>query len=162
PAHDLESLVVQATRAQLANPGNGEGQPRINDRDLIEQHIERVIIKSQAIEIHLNNATEPKTGNQHAHHESDQRAQGHSYPILSIPWTISGATEVKGILDSPTPEATMSPESRDMLLSAIAKARAWIDDLVEGRAESFTEIANREGKAEAHVRFLAPLAFVSP
>ena len=42
------------------------------------------------------------------------------------------------------------------------KARAWIDDLVDGRAESFAEIARREKKVERHVRLLAPLAFVSP
>jgi hypothetical protein len=33
---------------------------------------------------------------------------------------------------------------------------------VEGRAASFAEIAEREGKADRHIRFLAPLAFVSP
>ena len=49
-----------------------------------------------------------------------------------------------------------------MLLTAIAKARSWIDDIVEGRVASFAEIAEREGKVERHVRFLAPLAFVSP
>ena len=48
------------------------------------------------------------------------------------------------------------------MLTAIAKARAWIDDLVEGRVASFAEIADQEGKVERHVRFLAPLAFVSP
>jgi len=48
------------------------------------------------------------------------------------------------------------------LLSAIAKARAWIEELAQGRAASFAEIAEREGKAERHIRFLAPLAFVSP
>jgi site-specific DNA recombinase len=56
----------------------------------------------------------------------------------------------------------MSPESRDVLLAAIAKARSWIDDLMEGRAASFAEIAKREGKVERHIRLLAPLAFVSP
>jgi hypothetical protein len=52
--------------------------------------------------------------------------------------------------------------SRDVLLTAIAKARAWIADLAEGRAASFAEIAKREGKVERHIRLLAPLAFVSP
>lgn len=56
----------------------------------------------------------------------------------------------------------MNPETRDVLLRAIAKARRWIDDLVKGRVASFAEIAEREGKVERHVRFLAPLAFVSP
>src|SRR3954464_10874156 len=45
---------------------------------------------------------------------------------------------------------------------AIAKARAWIEDLAEGRAASFAEIAEREGKAERHIRSLVQLAFVSP
>ena len=41
-------------------------------------------------------------------------------------------------------------------------AIVWIDDLVEGRAVSFSDIAKSEGKLERHIRFLAPLAFVSP
>jgi site-specific DNA recombinase len=56
----------------------------------------------------------------------------------------------------------MSQTERDALLTAIAKARMWIDDLAEGRVTSFTEIAKREGKVERHIRLLAPLAFVSP
>jgi site-specific DNA recombinase len=56
----------------------------------------------------------------------------------------------------------MSSESRDLLLTAIAKARSWVDDLIEGRAGSFAEIAKRESKVERHIRFLVPLAFVSP
>ena len=56
----------------------------------------------------------------------------------------------------------MTPETSEALLAAIAKARGWIADLVAGRADDFTQIAQREGKVERHVRFLAPLAFVSP
>jgi site-specific DNA recombinase len=52
--------------------------------------------------------------------------------------------------------------NRDVLLTAIAKARAWIADLAEGRAASLAEIAKREGKVERHIKLLAPLAFVSP
>jgi hypothetical protein len=37
-----------------------------------------------------------------------------------------------------------------------------MDDLAEGRVESFDDIALAENKVERHVRFLAPLAFVSP
>ena len=45
---------------------------------------------------------------------------------------------------------------------AIAKARCWIEDLVEGSVASFAEIAKREGRVKRHIRLLAPLAFVSP
>jgi hypothetical protein len=56
----------------------------------------------------------------------------------------------------------MSPESRDALLAAIAKARKWIEDLRFGRVATFAEIADRERLGERHVRLLAPLAFVTP
>ena len=56
----------------------------------------------------------------------------------------------------------MKPESREALLTAIAKARRWIDDIQLGRIASFSEIAKREDQGERHIRLLAPLAFVSP
>ncbi len=56
----------------------------------------------------------------------------------------------------------LTPPARDALLLAIAKARLWVDDLASGRARSFAEIATRENKIERHIRFLAPLAFISP
>jgi site-specific DNA recombinase len=56
----------------------------------------------------------------------------------------------------------MSSETGESLLGAVAKARIWIEELVAGRVASFAELAEREGKAERHIRLLAPLAFVSP
>jgi site-specific DNA recombinase len=56
----------------------------------------------------------------------------------------------------------MNPESRDALLFAIAKVRRWIEDLRVGRANTFTETADREDLGKRHVGRLAPLAFVAP
>ena len=56
----------------------------------------------------------------------------------------------------------MRPESRDALLTAIAKARGWVDDIRLGRIGSFAGIAEREAQGERHIRLLAPLAFLSP
>jgi site-specific DNA recombinase len=56
----------------------------------------------------------------------------------------------------------LKPDTRDSLLLAIAKARAWIDDFASGRVGSFGEIAQREEKVERHIRLLAPLAFTPP
>jgi hypothetical protein len=43
----------------------------------------------------------------------------------------------------------------DALLTAIAKARGWIDDIRLGRIASFAEIAEREAQGERHIRLLA-------
>ena len=56
----------------------------------------------------------------------------------------------------------MKPETRDALLTAIAKARGWIDDLRLGRIGSLAEIAEREVQGERRIRLLVPLAFLSP
>jgi hypothetical protein len=56
----------------------------------------------------------------------------------------------------------MKPASRDAVLTAIAKAQGWIEDLRLGRVASLAEIAKRDSRGERHVRLLAPLAFVSP
>jgi hypothetical protein len=45
-------------------------------------------------------------------------------------------------------DAGRKPESRDVLLSAIAKARRSIDDIPRGRIASFAEIAEREAQGE--------------
>jgi site-specific DNA recombinase len=69
---------------------------------------------------------------------------------------------VKGIVHKPAARQSMSQQSREMLLSAIAKARRWVEDLRFGRVATLAEIADREGVGERHIRLLAPLAFVSP
>jgi hypothetical protein len=83
-------------------------------------------------------------------------------PVLIVRWNGVNGAEPKGIVQASPVTAPMAPSNRDQLLLAIAKARAWIADLVEGRAASFAQIAAREGKAERYIRFLAPLAFLSP
>jgi site-specific DNA recombinase len=62
----------------------------------------------------------------------------------------------------PSTTSNVDAETIETLLTAIAKARAWMSDLAEGRAASFDEIAQRENKVERHIRYLAPLAFISP
>jgi hypothetical protein len=92
--------------------------------------------------------------------QRDQKADDQT-AILNLPWT-NRFSDVKGIVHAPIERASISPEQRDTLLLAIAKARAWLEELVQGRAESFAVIAERESRVERHIRLLAPLALVSP
>jgi hypothetical protein len=78
------------------------------------------------------------------------------------PWTPTSAWARKGIAWKPSAQANLDPATSDVLLTAIARARSWMNDLVEGRVNSFEEIARTENKVERHIRHLAPLAFVSP
>jgi hypothetical protein len=79
---------------------------------------------------------------------------------ISIPWSPPLARRRKGVVHLPASH-DLDSRDRDALLTAIAKARSWIDDLINGRVQSFDEIADREQKVVRHIRFLVPLAFLS-
>jgi site-specific DNA recombinase len=161
PAHDIETIVVKALREQPDMGRNGERWNAISDRELIEQQVERIIIKPQAIEIQLKGEIEQQAGERDQDAELDSDSNRRAPSILNVPRSAAPSVEVKGIIHSPSSVRTMSPDTRDLMLTAIAKARAWVDDLVEGSVASLAEIAKKEGKVERHVRFLVPLAFVS-
>jgi hypothetical protein len=161
-APDIETVVVKAARNHLDKPTADERQGPTADRELIEQQVQRIIVKPKAIEIHL--VSEAGHGpNKHDQAIAIQPlSETYSAAVITAPWTNTAMVAAKGVLHSPSPSPTMSVKDRDVILTAIAKARVWIDDLAEGRAASFAEIAKREGKVERHIRLLAPLAFVSP
>jgi hypothetical protein len=80
---------------------------------------------------------------------------------LSIPFT-PNLPRKKGITHAPADQETMHSQTRDALLQAIARSRGWLDSIPSGEAASFDELATAEALAERHVRFLMPLAFLSP
>jgi site-specific DNA recombinase len=154
PAPDIEQLVLDGIRTHLGSP-----EPSLPDRDLIESHLDRVIVKPQAVEARLT--TSGSAGSLELHCDEPNAGE----PIattLTLPWAAPAFVAVKGIVHEPIAAPRMAHETRDSLLSAIAKARGWIEDLHLGHAATLAEIAKREGLGERHLRLLAPLAFVAP
>src|SRR6478672_4000096 len=156
PAAEIEALVVTALRNQL----NGSGASRQlsdNDRDLVERHVERVTLTPNHVELRLRQIVE-------AAHDTADNSSAH--PIarvtpIAVPWTSPIPPAVKGIVHVPAHNTPMKPSRREALLTAIAKARKWVDDVMHGHA-SLAAIARREGMVERHLRLLLPLALVSP
>ena len=161
PAPEIETLVLDGVRKHLASMGEAKHPTTIADRDLIERHVERVIVKPQALEVRLVPTSEASAQTEEPG-TNDLAPSQLPTPTITLPWTAPSFAAVKGIVHAPSARPEMKPESRDALLTAIAKARGWIDDIRLGRIASFAEIAKREGQGERHIRLLAPLAFVSP
>src|SRR6266542_19938 len=160
PAPEIEALVLDGVRKYRASIGEVEHPTTIADRDLIERHVDSVIVKPQALEVRLVPTSEASVQTEEPS-VNDSAPRQLATTAIMLAWTAPSLAAVKGIVHAPCAKPAMKPESRDALLTAIVKARGWIDD-VEHRAASFAEIAAREGKAERHIRLLAPLAFVSP
>src|SRR5262245_63091195 len=57
PAPEVESLTCDGVRRQLAAVGRTEIANSFTDRELIERHVARVIIKPEALEVVLNPAS---------------------------------------------------------------------------------------------------------
>jgi hypothetical protein len=164
-ATEIEALVMAALRKHLADDLADLHAETAGDRDLIERHIERIVVSDDAIEISLN----PHTGapTQNAGSVDDEVLGGRDADrqkpvVLKLPWTTQSRTVAKGITHQPAEAPSLKAETKEALLTAIAKARGWVDDIVSGRVTSLDEIAHREGNGERHIRLLAPLAFVSP
>ncbi|HEV3166126.1 MAG TPA: recombinase family protein, partial [Isosphaeraceae bacterium] len=116
PAPEIESLVLGAVRKHLAAAGGVETPIAMTDRDLIEQHVERIMVKPQAIEVRLVTATE--VTNEAARQKIGLQPvpSGEVPPItITLPWAAPAFTAVKGIIHTPSPQPSMKPESRDSL-----------------------------------------------
>jgi hypothetical protein len=175
-APDIETIVLKALRGHLnkasKDPGTDDKDNVLtpnDDRELIARHVQRVTIKPNEIEI--CGATATTTSEQEANRnigvadKRSKRSKRRKRPVpfqINVPWTAPTFVAHKGIQHDPSSGSAMKPYARAAMLRAIGKARHWINDLIEGRAVSFNQIAADEDKDERHIRYLAQLAFVSP
>jgi site-specific DNA recombinase len=158
-APELEAVVVNAIRGHLRGDGP---EPKLipgADRELVKRHLLGVKVGAKEVTVHLRADI---AGSVAAAGLGDPVADDADIAptVIAIPWTASAATPMKGIAHVPAHNTPMKPGSREILLTAIAKARKWIKDVERGL--SLADIARREAKAEHHIRNLVPLAFMSP
>jgi site-specific DNA recombinase len=152
PAPEIETLVCEGVRRHLIELGDEEPATAIADRQLIERHVARVIIKPQALEVCL-----VPTGEEQVEDPSVHPAPCHPpTTTITLPWTAPSFQAVKGIIHAPSAKPTMKAETREALLAAVAKARGWIDDIRLGRIGSFAEIAEREALGPSACWLLSP------
>jgi site-specific DNA recombinase len=124
-----------------------QSDSKIPDRELLQRHVERVPVHTNTLEIIFR--------------DNEDGADAGAPTCLSIPFTPNLARK-KGITHAPADQETMDSETRDSFLRAIARSRGWLDSILSGEVASFDELATAEALAERHVRFLIPLAFLSP
>jgi site-specific DNA recombinase len=158
---DIEAIVIEAARQAIADRETNKAPSSTaaiaspdSDRDLIARHVARIVLRPRSVEITLSDERDDRD-------DASQIAAGGEQQFMSVPWSPPVARRRKGIIHRPASH-DLDPRAREALLTAIAKARSWMNDLIDGRAHSFEEIAEREQKVARHIRFMVPLAFLSP
>jgi site-specific DNA recombinase len=147
-APDVEAIVCKAVREAI------QAKDEIPDRDLILQHVERIVVHVDRIAITQRDLA---LGADQPPSEDD----AHFPTELTVPFAPKIPPR-KGIAHAPADHETLDPQTRNNLLQAIARARGWMDSIIAGKVASFDDIAAAENLAERYVRRLAVLAFLSP
>ena len=158
PAAEIEELVTSAVREFCENKVGSTN----SSQDECLACLQRVVITPTGIKLHIADGVSLATPESGLEDDRSSNASDREPAIVSVPWESQKFIAVKGVILDPSGSApTLKPESREAILTAIAKARQWTDDLTQDKA-SIAGIAKREGKIERHIRLLLPLAFVPP
>jgi site-specific DNA recombinase len=142
-APDAEQLVIGALRTAFSQEEDE------SDRDLIQKRLDKAVAYRDRIEITLQQNDDSDAG------------AAPSLSTVSIPFAATLPLR-KGVSHSPTRRSAMNDALRISLLTAIARSQNRIETIINDPAVDFGVLANREKLAERHVRFLAPLAYLSP
>jgi site-specific DNA recombinase len=86
--------------------------------------------------------------------------------VIAIPWSPQAFRRKREVIQPSSESASgarpIRAEARRKLLSAIAKGRRWLDEMISGKVQGIETIANREGVSERSARMGLSLAFLAP
>ena len=80
----------------------------------------------------------------------------------SLPTQARDQPAVERVGESASAARPIPAEARRKLLSAIAKGRRWLEEMISGKVEGIETMANREGVSERSARMGLSLAFLAP
>jgi site-specific DNA recombinase len=156
PATDIENIVVKSLNehlfAQKERPSSSE--TRVVDRKLLQDSVARIDVHADHLAIRLNSANVEET--------SDST----SGQLLSIPWQKPPSRQSRQmLLPHGVPRNEVRPtriERRARLVSAIARGRRWLDEIVSGSVTDVQQIATRQKCSVRQVNMTISLAFLAP
>ena len=185
PAVEIEILIISAVRKQLGMKSRNEMETEdsisLNDQELISTHITRIDVKLDHLAIQLAVMPENRSETQNRQRpkdyknsidqggSNDQGARRHhpTANILVVPWKKAPSKQPREIIP-PAPTSSrqdlrpIRAETRAKLVTAIAKGRLWVDELVAGTKPNVAQIAAAEGCTIRQVNMTISLAFLAP
>jgi site-specific DNA recombinase len=159
PAADIEEIVVKSLNEHLRNQ-SGMPTSAITGHSAIAEVIDRIDVHRDRLAVRLRSRENPATTNL----VDDIGPSGDHF--LSIPWQKPPFKRFREILlphgvsrKEVRPER---PERRLRLVSAIARGRRWLDEIVSSSVTEAEQIALRERCSVRQVNMTISLAFLAP
>jgi hypothetical protein len=155
PATEIEGVIVKSLReyliAEKEKPSSKVTQ--IGDRKILQDSIARIDVHADYLAIRLKSADEETSGSTDDH-------------LLSIPWLKPPSRRSRQILlPHGIPRNEVRPtriERRARLVSAIARGRRWLDEIVSGSMTDVQQIATRQKCSARQVNMTISLGFLAP
>jgi DNA invertase Pin-like site-specific DNA recombinase len=171
PAVEIEKLIVSAMRKHLAgkahNKVEAEDSRSLNDKELISTHIARVDVKLDHLAVQFFGKDQPDAEDDQAPSRKSGTHDHAKTNIMVIPWRKPPSKRPREIT---LPASTSShpdtrpirAETRVKLVTAIAKGRHWLDELIAGPVTNVEQIASAEKCTVRQVNMTISLAFLAP
>jgi site-specific DNA recombinase len=156
PATDIENIIVKSLNKHLIAQKEKPASSLTHIRDskaALEQQVARIDVHRDRLAIRLKSADD----------EASDAADDH---LLSIPWQKPPSRKSRQILiPHGIPKSEIRPtriERRARLISAIARGRRWLDEIVSGAVTDVQQIASRQKCSVRQVNMTISLAFLAP
>ena len=153
PSDQLRKLLSRAAGMAAALSGSPGERAK-----LVHELVKKIVVDEKALTIKLRRGALWGGG-------VPSCASGESSDS-AIELTAAVAFERRGVETKLVLPGLMQPKHSSkcdpVLIKAIARGRAWFEELAAGRARSLQELAKRDGIARRYIRRLVGLAFLSP
>jgi hypothetical protein len=155
PATDIENIIVNSLNERLTvqKKNSNFSIARVDDREVILEQVARIDVHDDRLTIRLKSA----------YGEETDAADDH---LLSIPWRKPPSRKSRQILvPHGIPKSEIRPtriERRARLVSAVARGRRWLNEIVSGSVTDIEQIATRQKCSTRQVDMTISLAFLAP
>jgi DNA invertase Pin-like site-specific DNA recombinase len=156
PAPDIEDIVVKFLKEHLAAEQDGATTSvmPLGDRGDLAQLVAGIVVHKDRLIVRL------KSDN------ADEASDRPDDQSLTIPWQKPPSKRSRQILlPHNASRSDVRPEQferRAHLVSAIARGRRWLDDVVSGRVTTVAQLCAREKCSVRQVNMTISLAFLAP
>ena len=157
PAAHIEHMVLQSLAAHLAAKQDGSTSTavQLRDRETFAGLVAGIVVHRDKLVVRFK----PDQTDEEPDRPDDQTR-------LTIAWHKPPSKRARRILlPHNTSRSDVRPEQferRARLVSAIAKGRRWLEDIVSGRVTNVTELCRREKCSVRQVNMTISLAFLAP
>jgi DNA invertase Pin-like site-specific DNA recombinase len=153
PSDQVRRLLGRAARMAAALGGSAGERAK-----LVRELVEKIVVDEKTIIIELRRG--PLLGGDIPSSTSEAASDSAVELTAAVAFTRRGA-ETKLVLQG-LAQRSHSSRCDPVLIKAIARGRAWFEELTTGRARSLQVLAKRDGISRRYIRRLVGLAFLSP